>query len=192
MNLYNRDETLAYHAARILLLVRFCGKPQHSKTNSLPGVKGRTLLAKIDFFLRYPYYLKQAAEVRGKQTTLKRELSDESFGLQASDSALSVESQMVRYLYGPWDHVYYSVLAYLIGKGLIEIHLGKRQTEVFRLTSKGLQVAEHLSRQDAYSDLVQRAETVYYLFNSFSGTRLKNFIYDHFPEVVNRAIGSVI
>ena len=33
----------------------------------------------------------------------------------------TVESRMVRYRYGPWDHVYYPALAYLLGKRLIEI-----------------------------------------------------------------------
>jgi len=44
----------------------------------------------------------------------------------------------------------------------------------------------------AFSDLIRRADTVYKLFNAYNGSRLKLFIYDSFPEVVNRQIGEKI
>lgn len=169
------SENLAYHAARLLLLVRFCGKPRRSRSATLPGIEGRTLLAKLDFFLRYPAYLKKAAEI------LKRDLSAEDFGLVPDDETRSVESRMVRYLYGPWDYVYYPALAYLIGKELVVIEM-KRGTEIFRLTSKGWDVATKLAQEPAYADLVRRANTTYHLFNKYKGSGLKNFIYAYFPE----------
>jgi hypothetical protein len=179
------SENLAYHAARLLLLVRFCGKPRRSRSSTLPGIEGRTLLAKLDFFLRYPAYLKKSAEI------LKKDLSVEDFGLILDDEIRSVESRMVRYLYGPWDHIYYPALAYLIGKELIVINM-KRGTEIFRLTSKGLDVANKLAQEPAYADLAQRADTIYRLFNKYKGSGLKNFIYTYFPEVVNRKLGAMI
>jgi hypothetical protein len=53
-------ENLAYHAGRLLLLISLCGKPRNMKSEILPGIEGRTLLAKLDFFLRYPSYLRRA------------------------------------------------------------------------------------------------------------------------------------
>jgi len=98
---------------------------------------------------------------------------------------------MVRYLYGPWDHVYYPALAYLIGKELIVIEM-KRGTEIFRLTSKGWDVADKLAQEPAYADLARRADTAYHLFNKYKGSGLKNFIYTYFPEVVSRKLGAII
>lgn len=180
-----KEENLAYHAARLLLLILLCGKPRSGSTAILPAIEGRTLLAKLDFFIRYPIYLKQAAEI------LKREFSDKDFGLTPDDEVRSVESRMVRYLYGPWDHIYYSALAYLIGKQLITIEI-KRGTETFRLTPKGKDVATELAQDPAYIDLARRADTTYHLFNKYTGNGLKDFIYTHFPEVVSRKLGATI
>lgn len=183
MSVNYTNENLAYHAARLLIVIAFCGRPRSSQR--LPGIEGRTLLAKLDFFLRYPGYLRRAA------TILKRNLTDEELGLSQEYELRSVESRMVRYLYGPWDHIYYQALAYLIGKQLIVV---ERQggTEIFRLMSAGQEVAEQLSHDPAYTDLVRRAESAYRLFNKYSGTGLKDFIYQNFPEVVNRRIGESI
>src|SRR4051812_22748181 len=106
MSVTRPDENLAYHAGRLLLLLRRCGTPRAN-----PGIKGRTLLAKLDFFLRYPAFLKKAAGI------LKKDVATHQLGIDSERELESVESRMVRYHYGPWDHIYYPVLAYLIGKG---------------------------------------------------------------------------
>ena len=98
---------------------------------------------------------------------------------------------MVRYLYGPWDHVYYPTLAYLVGKRLIYVQ-SARQAEIFRLTLKGYEVADQLVADPTYNDIADRARIVHSLFHAYSGTGLKNFIYDNFPEVVGRSIGESI
>ena len=103
----------------------------------------------------------------------------------------TVESRMIRYLYGPWDHLYYPVLAYLIGKRLIEVQI-RKNTEIFRLTAKGFELAGRMSTESTYSDVAGRAKLVRALFYNFSGTRLKDFIYRSFPEVVAREIGGTI
>jgi hypothetical protein len=172
---------LAYHAARILVLIARCGKPRTKTRALLPGIVGRTLLAKLDFFVRYPAYLRRAEQILRK---LKTEVP-------TREEERSVEAGMVRYLYGPWDHFYYPVLAYLIGKQLIAVEF-KQGTEVFRVTSRGQAVADELAADDAYSDLTERAEAAYHLFNTYTGNRLKTFIYQHFPEVVNRGLGEPI
>jgi DNA-binding PadR family transcriptional regulator len=185
--LKRRGENLAYHAARLLLLVAFCGKPRGKQAKALPGIEGRTLLAKLDFFLRYPLYLKKAAVIEGRDA----ELTDEDYGMQPEVEMYSIESRMVRYLYGPWDHIYYPALAYLIGKELIAVDK-KGRTEVFRITATGVETAERIAGDDAYADLAARARTAYRVLNKYGGNGLKNFIYDNFPEVVNRDIGETI
>lgn len=177
------DASLAYHAARLIILVRFCGKPQNSAV-SLPGILGRTLLAKLDFFLRYPAYLKRAREL------LRVHPPRQSGSLDVPETT-SIESRMVRYLYGPWDHVYYPTLAYLIGKRLIQVE-PRRQAEMFRLTERGMDVADQLATDNSYLDLSERARIVNSLFHAYTGTGVKNFIYEHFPEIVGRQIGEAI
>lgn len=176
------SDSLAYHAARILLLVHRCGSPQRSKVK-MPGVKGRTLLAKLDFFLRYPTYLLQAARIAEAEETSSKRVQAQAAAV--AEPARTVEAPMVRYKYGPWDHTYYLVLAYLIGKGLVVVDMEGR-TEVFRVTDRGRAVAGALAQDPAYADLVARAALVHGLFGSFSGNRLKTYIYDRFPEVVAR------
>ena len=178
-------ENVAYHAARLLLLISYCGKPRGSRATTTPAIAGRTLLAKLDFFLRYPSYLKRASKI------LRRNLSDEDVGLESESAGDSVESRMVRYLYGPWDHIYYPALAYLIGKELITVE-NLRGNDIFRITVKGHELASVLAQDPVYADLVKRADAAYRLFNQFTGNRLKDFIYQHFPEVVGRKIGEII
>ena len=188
MNFMQSDENIAYHAFRLLLLINYCGKPQQVTSDTLPGIEGRTLLAKLDFFLRYPAYLRKAAKI------LEKQFSDEELGLVNDAEEKSVESRMVRYLYGPWDHIYYLTLAYLIGKELIEIEKKKgRDTEVFRLTGKGQNAVKLILKEDSsYTDLAKRADTVYHTFNGYTGNSLKEFIYEHFPDIVSRKIGTII
>jgi hypothetical protein len=78
-------ENVAYHAARLVLLISYCGKPRGSRATTTPAIAGRTLLAKLDFFLRYPSYLKRASKI------LRRNLSDEDVGLESESAGDSVE-----------------------------------------------------------------------------------------------------
>jgi hypothetical protein len=181
----SNNENIAFHAARLLLLIALCGKPRSSKTGQLPGIQGRTLLAKLDFFLRYPAYLFKAAKI------LEINYSEDELYKSAIHDLNSVESRMIRYLYGPWDNLYYPVLAYLIGKSLIGVEVMQR-VEIFRLTPQGLDVVMQLSKQEEYKTIVARANLVYKVFNKYSGSTVKKFIYEYFPEVVDRQLGAKI
>ena len=141
-------------------------------------------MAKLDFFLRYPAYLRRAGIILGKL------VSNADLGLATAEDK-SVESHMVRYLYGPWDHIYYTTLAYMIGKDLIVVE-GIAGVETFRLQPLGRDINNRLALHPAYADLARRADTTYKLFHSYSGSGLKAFIYNNFPEVVNREIGTSI
>jgi hypothetical protein len=176
------SENLAYHAARLLILIRFAGRPRNDSV-TLPGIEGRTLLAKLDFFLRYPAYLKRASEIIGQ--------SIESPTIINFDETNSVESRMIRYLYGPWDDVYYQVLAYLIGKELIIVGK-KNNTEIFQLSAKGNEIAEQLALTNEFAEIVSRADFISKIFSKYNGNTLKKFIYNNFPDIVNRKIGDVI
>jgi hypothetical protein len=184
MTRINGSENLAYHVARLLILIGHCGKPQ-TRTDKLPAIQGRTLLAKLDFFMRYPNYLRYAADILCQQFT------EGDLGIAHPDDINTVESHMVRYLYGPWDSIYYPAIAYMVGKKLIEPPTAWK-VESFRITPFGRQVLERIENDQVFDDLIQRADFIYRMFNTYSGSRLKTFIYENFPDVVNRGIGEII
>src|SRR6266536_5471076 len=88
--------------ARLLLLIDAFSSPD-------VGLEGRTKLAKLDFLLRYPAFFRRALAKRAPHAALPPDEEDEDL----------IETQMVRYRYGPWDPAYFSLLGSLIGRGLI-------------------------------------------------------------------------
>lgn len=178
------SESLAFHAARLLVLTALAGRPQGDKVR-LPALEGRTLLAKLDFFVRYPHYLMRAAAIQGIT------ISAADAGVDERDERSSVESRMVRYLYGPWDHVYYPTLAYAIGKQLLTVEK-QRGTDVFRLTARGQATVDRLLLEDSFTPIARRARLVRRLFSRHSGNGVKEFIYRNFPDVVGRRLGAEI
>lgn len=179
-------ENLAYHAARLLLVISLCGTPRRGTVRR--GIRGRTLLAKLDFFVRYPSYLSRALDIL---STARPSLATTASAGAVNAESDAADSGMVRYLYGPWDHVYYATLGYMVGKGLIEVQV-ERGTEVFRLTEAGVAMAATIGAHPAYGGLAARAALVHRAFADFTGTRLKQFIYNHFPDIVARKIGAAI
>lgn len=180
----HQDENIPYHVARLLILIGICGTPQNNP-NKLPAIKGRTLLAKLDFFMRYPNYLEKAGNILGFS------FNDNQLGISSMDAINTIESRMIRYLYGPWDDIYYIAIAYMIGKGIIE-PLRPSKVDLFQLTAFGKSVLSELLNDIAFSDLFARGDTIYHLFNNYSGSRLKDFIYLYFTDIVNQDIGEVI
>ena len=61
----------------------------------------------------------------------------------------------------------------------------------FGLTIKGKNVAEKLNKVEAFQDFVDRSILLNRHFNK-SGTTLKNFIYETFPEIVSLNKGEII
>lgn len=165
--LFLLDDNIPFHATRLVLLIALAGTP---------GIVGRTKLAKLDFFVRYPDYLLKAAEIEGKQTVVQ-EIK------QIMKSNPTIESYMIRYKYGPWDQKYYLVLAYLSGKKLIEVQR-QGNMDSFLLTETGADLASDLIEQPEFHLLSDRCRIVKKLFGDVSGTKIKDFIYRHFPEVV--------
>ncbi|MFQ6308767.1 hypothetical protein [Lysobacter capsici] len=162
------DECSELHEARILVLLNAFDAGEQG------AVEGLTKLAKLDFLLRYPVMLDRALVAKGKAT---REVQLEDHERQ------SVESEMVRYRFGPWDHRYREVLNVLVAKGLAKVSIEGRKVVIF-LTSRGREVAGRLSSDPAFEKYVRRAGLLKRNFD-LTATNLMKFIYQTFPEVIS-------
>jgi hypothetical protein len=170
------DESPDLHSARLLILLdTFVGGEPGA------GIEGLTKLAKLDFLLRYPVLLERALEAKNKPTK-SVELEDHE--------RYSVESEMVRYRFGPWDHRYREVLNILIAKGLAKISIEGNMVVVLE-TDRGREQAQKLAQNETFSQYVKRAKVIKGNFD-VKGTTLKNFIYETFPEVLTLRSNSPI
>lgn len=140
-------------------------------------LEGRTKLAKLDFLLRYPHYLKRALEIRkpggGDLVDLK--------------GTLDIEGSMVRYRYGPWDPSYYALLGRLIGKGLVQ-QVPYSRGLGYKATNAGYTAANKIGSEPAWQMVNDRLIVIYKHFN-LAGTSLMKFIYQNFPEVTQATWG---
>lgn len=150
--------------ARLLLLIDAFTRPT-------ANLEGRTKLAKLDFLLRYPRFLRRAVEIRNPKAKLP----------DPAPAEANIEQRMVRYRYGPWDPAYYALLGSLIGRGLIT-PVSHRSGVGYRTTDEGARTAGDLAATAAWADVAARARLLKRHFD-VSGTFLMKFIYDHFPEV---------
>ena len=163
------DSSPNLHAARLLILISVFSGEDRSGV-----VEGLTKLAKLDFLLRYPVMLERALKAKGRST---REVHLESH------ERLSVESQMVRYRFGPWDHRYREFLNILAGKELISTALEGRKV-VITPTERGIALAHELTANPFFDDYFRRSVLLKRHFD-IQATNLMKFIYDTFPEVVS-------
>lgn len=163
------DDATDLHCARLLLLLRaFAGEDGAGR------IEGLTKLAKLDFLLRYPANLERALLAKGRSIT----------GVQVEDHERhSVESEMVRYRFGPWDHRYRNLLNLLVAKGLAEISVEGRTITV-GLTQDGLSASNSLSCVAEFAKYAERAAILKRHFH-LTGTNLMKFIYDTFPEILD-------
>ncbi len=157
------------HAARLLVLIS-----AFSGTGQEDAMGGLTKLAKLDFLLRYPVMLERALAAKG-QSTRDVQLEDHE--------RLSVESEMVRYRFGPWDHRYREFLNILVGKELVTVSVEGRKV-VIALTERGQTLASELSARPAFQDYARRSSLLKRHFD-VQATTLMRFIYETFPEVVS-------
>lgn len=116
------------HMARMLMLL----EAHAGKTNK--PVEGVTKLAKLDFLLRYPNCLERALTAKSKPT--------EPAHVQEFERT-TIESKMVRFRYGPWDHRYRRWISLLVGKGLIHAGVEGRTVKLW-LTEAGHETASTL------------------------------------------------
>lgn len=164
----NLEESPDLHAARLLILIdAFVGD---DTTN---GVEGLTKLAKLDFLLRYPVLLERALQAKGKSTKALELEEHERF---------SVESEMVRYRFGPWDHRYREILNILTAKGLVKISV-EGNTVVVLETHRGREQVKKLIENESFATYFKRAKIIKSNFD-LKATNLMKFIYKTFPEVL--------
>jgi hypothetical protein len=163
------DESAEFHAARILILLKIAGG-RSSK------IVGRTKIAKLDFFVRYPTYLAKAINLLNITADIK--------------TGPRPESPMIRYKYGPWDSKYYDIFALLIAKDLISVYPTEKG-DAFQLTERGEFAVKELESPE-FEGIIERCRIVNKIFGNRGGTWIKNFIYENFPEVVAKSIGKEI
>ena len=165
------------HEARILILLKaFAGNSGDQ------SIEGLTKLAKLDFLLRYPTYLERALANRPGGNPTKAAVKDHE--------RHSVESSMVRFKYGPWDHRYRRFLNLLVGKELAKITFQGRKINI-GLTPLGNEIADKLTAQEINQDIVHRAQLLQRHFN-LNATKLMNYIYETFPEIGTLRLGTEI
>lgn len=156
------DDVLEFHAARLLLLIKLCGRKN--------TINGLTKLAKLDFFVRYPKFFESVC----------RKLKVENVSFESDET---IESHMIRFHYGPWDQRYYHVLAYLESKRLIAVE-SKGNTYVLSLTELGQEIAFSLDEEQAFESLKSQMLRVNAVLGNKRGTELKKLIYELLDEEV--------
>ena len=161
------DQSPELHAARLLVLL------DAFREDDRGAIEGLTKLAKLDFLLRYPVMLERALQAKGHSI---REVQLESH------ERYSVESEMIRYRFGPWDHRYREFLNLLVAKGLVSI-ITEGRTVVIFLTAQGRSLASQLAAQEKFEQYSRRAKLLKRYFD-MTAVNLMRFIYDTFPEIV--------
>jgi hypothetical protein len=169
-----RDDNL--HTARLLLLMA-----AHAGDKGRP-VEGLTKLAKLDFLLRYPNCLERALISAGK---------DPRKADVAEFERTTIESKMVRFRYGPWDYRYRRWVALMAARGLVTVDVKGKTVQLWP-TPEGQAMATVLANQGSLEGLATRAKLVAKSFGSRSGSDLKNFVYDTFPELTDMKWGEEI
>ena len=167
--------SMDYHVARVLLLVSAFSTGPKSKLDGL------TKLAKLDFLLRYPTYLEQVMEGRGKP--LPHAL------LPTVEERRALESAMIRYKYGPWDDRYYPVVGRLIGTRLAR-HVPGRGAVTLQITETGRHAADALA-SGPWATTAGRARHLKRNLD-LSGSTLQRLIYASFPSALDRPLRTVI
>jgi hypothetical protein len=165
------DQSPELHAARLLLLLDAFAEDSQGGAGAIEGL---TKLAKLDFLLRYPVMLERALKAKGRSV---REVQLEDHERH------SVESEMVRYRFGPWDHRYREFLNVLVAKGLASISIEGRKV-IIAVTELGRERAQQLAGEELFRPYTQRAKLLKRHLD-LTATNLMRFIYDTFPEIVS-------
>jgi len=162
-----------FHVARLILLLKAA-----AGRNDKP-VEGIMKLAKMDFLLRYPNCLVRALKAIGKDAAAQ-EIPEEERN--------TIEARMIRFRFGPWDKRYRRWIGLLVAKGLADAYLKGRTVNV-KLTPAGIKVASQLSDLDEFRSIAKRSQIVASAVGGYSATKLKDFIYKVFPEIVDMQWG---
>src|SRR5260370_19473046 len=176
-----RDD-LAYHQARVLLLVdTVAGTQGHSGK-----ADGLTKLAKLDFLLRYPALAPAVLD--------DLDPADARLHLSEEDQAepAEVEAPMTRYKHGPWDDRYYPVIGALVGRALLRYTRGRRGSVALAPPPTGRALAGQLAAARDWSDLKDRSLAIAEASAGLTGNTLKDLIYQRLVSLMDRPYREVI
>lgn len=176
-------EDLAYHQARVLLLVDAVASARGHQGK----VDGLTKLAKLDFLLRYPALAPTVLDALSPADPRLRLRDDESVTGQAD-----VEAPMIRYKYGPWDDKYYTIIGALVGRGLLRYVAGRRGSVALAPTPAGRDLAGRLAVTEEWNDVAERSGVIAESSAGMTGNALKTLIYDRLASLMDRRLGEVI
>lgn len=169
-------EDLAYHQARVLLLITaVAAVPGHSGK-----VDGLTKLAKLDFLLRYPVLAPSVLD--------RLDPADPRLHLSDDDRAnpLHAEAPMIRYKYGPWDDRYYPVIGALVSRGLLRYARGRRGSIALSPTSAGRALARELGSASDWDEIADRSRAIADASSGLTGNALKDLIYNRLAALMDR------
>lgn len=164
------------HLVRLLFLLGEADK-RVSKT-----IEGITKLAKLDFLLRYPNCLERMLVALNKNVNQAEVKPYER---------TSIESKMIRFRYGPWDDRYRRWIGLLVSKGLAVTFI-KGRTINIGLTDAGRQFLDTIGQVEEFSDLKRRSNIIYKTVGSKTAMRIKDLIYEVFPEIISLKWGQGI
>lgn len=173
------DEDYDFHAYRILLLISICGVIKQpyflDKT-----IYGRAKFAFYDFLIRYPFYLKRVVEIKKKPKLL------DGLYLKPYESERAL-SPMVKYIRGPWDTRYDSILNYMVSKNLIIVHFSNfnktKKAMCLSVTKLGITISDQIAQREEV--WVSRMEVINSIFaESTTSGRIENFVRENFPGLV--------
>ena len=162
---WDPDDSLDFHAARLLVLLRRCGVDGR--------IEGRTKLAKLDFFIRYPAFLQRARD----------SVVTKADGPWVAEGA-EVEAPMIRYRFGPWDTRYRQYLAFLESRKLVRVTVTK--PERVSLTALGRKAADELLTRGSFLAIADRCDAMVGNLAGMSGSQLKELVYELFPTEVGQ------
>ena len=165
-----------FHLSRLLLLLKAC-----SKRSNKP-VDGIMKLAKLDFLLRYPNCLVRVLEHLGK-----KEAADSI----SEEERNTIEARMIRFRFGPWDERYRKWIGLLVSKRLANTYVAGRTVKV-QLTDDGLSLAESIEKLPDFEELAAHSKLISGSVGNYSATKLKDFVYEVFPEIVEMDWGEDI
>jgi hypothetical protein len=149
------------------------------------SLEGRTKLAKLDFFIRYPPFFARALSSRRTLTQRARDAIENALA-----EGRTIESRMIRYRYGPWDPAHFALLGRLVGKGLVE-PVSETNGVGYRVTDRGAKLAGELAGTEAWATVAERAALLKAHLD-LTGYGLQQFIYKNFPEVVGTSWGETL
>jgi hypothetical protein len=175
-------EDLAYHQARVLLLVTAVSATKGHASK----LDGLTKLAKLDFLLRYPALAPQVLD--------RLDQTDPRLHLGVSDFAAptEVEAPMTRYKYGPWDDRYYAIIGALIGRGLLRYTAARKGSVAVTPTPAGRRLAGELGASPRWVDVHDRSRAIAEASTNMTGNALKDRIYERLADLMDRPHRQVI